>query len=212
MKKRTRITAKMEQKMQELRAQGKSAKEIAAVVGVSETAVRTHTTGIVVPEDEKQARVEAVRKMYTEGKTYTQIAAETGASASTIRNYTCDLPRRDRNRNGAPIPREKVTKIRELRVQGKSFEAIARQMGIKPVKSIPRTYWRRNQSSRQQVSLDHSAGTRKPADIGVHSADWAGESAPATIPLTGTSCVPGPQISARALLAQRQGRIKTQWE
>ena len=52
MKKRTRITAKMEQKMQELRAQGKSAKEIAAVVGVSETAVRTHTTGIVVPEDE----------------------------------------------------------------------------------------------------------------------------------------------------------------
>ncbi len=133
MKKRTRITAKMEQKMQELRAQGKSAKEIAAVVGVSETAVRTHTTGIVVPEDEKQARVEAVRKMYTEGKTYTQIAAETGASASTIRNYTCDLPRRDRNRNGAPIPREKVDKIRKLRSQGKSFEAIARQMGIKPV-------------------------------------------------------------------------------
>lgn len=71
--------------------------------------------------------------MYTEGKTYTQIAAETGASASTIRNYTCDLPRRDRNRNGAPIPREKVTKIRELRSQGKSFEAIARQIGIKPV-------------------------------------------------------------------------------
>lgn len=133
MKQRTRITAKMEQKMQELRAQGKSAKEIAAVVGVSETAVRTHTTGIVVPEDEKQARVEAVRKMYTEGKTYTQIAAETGASASTIRNYTCDLPRRDRNRNGAPISREKVDKIRELRAQGKSFEAIARQMGIKPV-------------------------------------------------------------------------------
>lgn len=132
MKQRTRITAKMEQKMQELRAQGKSAKEIAAVVGVSETAVRTHTTGIVVPE-EKQARVEAVRKMYTEGKTYTQIAAETGASASTIRNYTYDLPRRDRNRNEAPIPREKVTKIRELRSQGKSFEAIARQMGIKPV-------------------------------------------------------------------------------
>ena len=133
MGKRTRITAEMERKMQELRAQGKSAKEIAAVVGVSETAVRTHTTGIVVPEDEKQARVEAVRKMYTEGKTYTQIAAETGASASTIRNYTCDLPRRDRNRNGTPIPREKVTKIRELRSQGKSFEAIARQMGIKPV-------------------------------------------------------------------------------
>lgn len=133
MKRRTTITTEMERKMRELRAQGKSAKEIAAVVGVSETAVRTHTTGIVVPEDEKQARVEAVRKMYTEGKTYTQIAAETGASASTIRNYTCDLPRRDRNRNGAPIPREKVTKIRELRVQGKSFEAIARQMGIKPV-------------------------------------------------------------------------------
>ena len=133
MKKRTRITAEMEQKMQELRAQGKSAKEIAAVIGVSATAVKNHTVGIVVPEDEKQARVEAVRKMYTEGKTYTQIAAETGASASTIRNYTCDLPRRDRNRNGAPIPREKVTKIRELRSQGKSFEAIARQMGIKPV-------------------------------------------------------------------------------
>ena len=133
MKRRTTITTEMERKMRELRAQGKSAKEIAAVIGVSETAVRTHTTGIVVPEDEKQARVEAVRKMYTEGKTYTQIAAETGASASTIRNYTCDLPRRDRNRNGAPIPREKVTKIRELRSQGKSFEAIARQMGIKPV-------------------------------------------------------------------------------
>lgn len=133
MKQRTRITAKMEQKMQEMRAQGKSAKEIAAVIGVSATAVKNHTAGIIVPAEEKQARVEAVRKMYTESKTYTQIAAETGASASTIRNYTCDLPRRDRNRNGAPIPREKVTKIRELRSQGKSFEAIARQMGIKPV-------------------------------------------------------------------------------
>ena len=133
MKKRTRITAKMEQKMQELRAQGKSAKEIAAVIGVSATAVKNHTAGIIVPAEEKQARIEAVRKMYAEGKTYTQIAAETGASASTIRNYTCDLPRRDRNRNGAPIPQEKVTKIRELRSQGKSFEAIARQMGIKPV-------------------------------------------------------------------------------
>lgn len=133
MKRRTTITTKMERKMRELRAQGKSAKEIAAVIGVSVTAVRTHTTGIVVPEDEKQARVEAVRKMYTEGKTYTQIAAETGVSGQTIRNYTCDLPRRDRNRNGAPIPREKVAKIRELRSQGKSFEAIARQMGIKPV-------------------------------------------------------------------------------
>lgn len=133
MKQRTRITAKMEQKMQELRAQGKSAKEITAVIGVSATAVKNHTAGIKVPVAEKQTLIETVRKMYTEGKTYTQIAAETGASASTIRNYTCDLPRRDRNRNGAPIPREKVTKIRELRVQGKSFEAIARQMGIKPV-------------------------------------------------------------------------------
>ena len=133
MKQRTRITAKMEQKMRELRAQGKSAKEIAAVIGVSATAVKNHAAGIIVPAEEKQTRVEAVRRMYAEGKTYTQIAAETGASASTIRNYTCDLPRRDRNRNGAPIPREKVTKIRELRSQGKSFEAIARQMGIKPV-------------------------------------------------------------------------------
>ena len=133
MKQRTTITTEMERKMRELRAQGKSAKEIAAVIGVSATAVKNHTVGIVVPAEEKQARVEAVRRMYAEGKTYAQIAAETGASASTIRNYTCDLPRRYRNRNGAPIPREKVTKIRELRVQGKSFEAIARQMGIKPV-------------------------------------------------------------------------------
>lgn len=133
MKRRTTITTETEQKMQELRASGKSAKEIAAVMGVSVSAVKKHTVGIKVPVAEKQALIETVRKMYVEGKTYTQIAAETGASASTIRNYTCDLPRRDRNRNGAPIPREKVTKIRELRSQGKSFEAIARQMGIKPV-------------------------------------------------------------------------------
>lgn len=133
MKKRTTITTEMERKMRELRAQGKSAKEVAAVIGVSATAVKNHTVGIIVPAEEKQARVEAVRRMYAEGKTYAQIAAETGASASTIRNYTCDLPRRDRNRNGAPILREKVDKIRELRSQGKSFEAIARQMGIKPI-------------------------------------------------------------------------------
>lgn len=133
MKQRTRITAKMEQKMQELRAGGKSAREIAVVMGVSATAVKNHTAGIVVPADERQALIETVRKMYLEGITYTRISAETGVSDQTIRNYTCDLPRRDRNRNGAPIPREKVTKIRELRSQGKSFEAIARQMGIKPV-------------------------------------------------------------------------------
>ena len=102
MKRRTTITTEMERKMRELRAQGKSAKEIAAVIGVSATAVKNHTAGIIVPAEEKQARVEAVRKMYTEGKTYTQIAAETGASVSTIRNYTYDLPRRDRNRNGTP--------------------------------------------------------------------------------------------------------------
>lgn len=127
-----------------------------------------------------------------------------------IRNYTCDLPRRDRNRNGAPIPREKVTKIRELRVQGKSFEAIARQMGIKPVtaKKYTQDILAEKQSSRQQVSLDHSAGTRKTADIGVHSADWAGESAPATIPSTGTSCVPGPQISARGFTGPKTGPNK----
>ena len=45
MKQRTRITAKMEQKMQELRAQGKSAKEIAAVIGVSATAVKKPYSG-----------------------------------------------------------------------------------------------------------------------------------------------------------------------
>lgn len=133
MKQRTRITAKMEQKMQELRAQGKSAKEIAAVIGVSATAVKNHTAGIVVPADERQALIETVRKMYLEGITYTQISAETGVSDQTIRRYTRDLPARSGNKNGAPIPQEKVDKIRRLRAQGKSFEAIAGQMGIRPV-------------------------------------------------------------------------------
>ncbi len=162
MKQRTRITAKMEQKMQELRAQGKSAKEIAAVIGVSATAVKNHTAGIIVPAEEKQTRVEAVRRMYAEGKTYTQIAAETGASASTIRNYTCDLPRRDRNRNGAPIPREKVTKIRELRSQGKSFEAIARQMGIKPVNLPALASTQRIGWWNQRLPLFHRPGRAAP--------------------------------------------------
>lgn len=73
MKRRTTITTEMERKMRELRAQGKSAKEIAAVIGVSATAVKNHTAGIIVPAEEKQARVEAVRRMYAEGKTYAQI-------------------------------------------------------------------------------------------------------------------------------------------
>lgn len=81
MKRRTTITTETEQKMQELRASGKSAKEIAAVMGVSVSAVKKHTVGIKVPVAEKQALIETVRKMYVEGKTYTQIAAETGASA-----------------------------------------------------------------------------------------------------------------------------------
>ena len=132
MKKRTRITAEMVQQMKKLRTDGKSTKEIAEVIGVSVTSVKKHTAGIKVLVAEKQALIETVRKMYLEGKTYTQIADETGVSSPTIRNYTCDLPRRDRNRNGAPIPREKVDKIRELRSQGKSYEAIARRIGIKP--------------------------------------------------------------------------------
>lgn len=133
MKKSTTITTEMVRQMRDLRASGKSAKEIAAVMGVSVSAVKKHTAGIKVPVAEKQALIGTVRKMYLEGKTYTQIAAETGVSDQTIRRYTRDLPHRSGNKNGAPISREKVDKIRELRSQGKSFEAIARQMGIKPV-------------------------------------------------------------------------------
>ena len=133
MKKRIRITAEMVQQMKKLRTGGKSAKEIAEVIGVSVTAVKKHTAGIKVPVAEKQALIETVRKMYLEGKTYTQIAAETGVSDQTIRRYTRDLPARSGNKNGAPIPQGKVDKIKELRAQGKSFEAIARQMGIRPV-------------------------------------------------------------------------------
>ena len=132
MKKRTRITAEMVQQMKKLRTSGKSAKEIAVVVGVSVTAVKKHTAGIKALIAEKQALIETVRKMYLEGKTYTQIAAETGVSDQTIRKYTRDLPHRSGNKNGAPIPGEKVDKIRELRSQGKSYEAIARRIGIKP--------------------------------------------------------------------------------
>lgn len=94
MKKCTTITTEMERKMRELRAQGKSAKEIAAVIGVSATAVKNHTVGIIVPAEEKQARVEAVRRMYAEGITYAQIEKEIGVSVATIRNYTQDMPRR----------------------------------------------------------------------------------------------------------------------
>ena len=54
MKKRTRITAEMVQQMKKLRTSGKSAKEIAVVVGVSVTAVKKHTAGIKALIAEKQ--------------------------------------------------------------------------------------------------------------------------------------------------------------
>ena len=56
MKKRTTITTEMERKMRELRAQGKSAKEIAAVIGVSATAVKNHTAGLIPDSRELDAK------------------------------------------------------------------------------------------------------------------------------------------------------------
>ena len=129
MKKRTRITAEMVQQMKKLRTDGKSTKEIAEVIGVSVTSVKKHTAGIKVLVAEKQALIETVRKMYLEGKTYTQIADETGVSSPTIRGYTRGLPCRKGNPPSHRTPPEKIAQARKLRAQGKSFEAIARQMG-----------------------------------------------------------------------------------
>ena len=148
MKQRTRITAKMEQKMQELRAQGKSAKEIAAVVGVSATAVKNHTVGIMPESRELDAKrkelKEKVRRLYLEGRTYTQIETEVGVSSDTIRNYTKDLIRQGRNQIGNCISPEKIAQARGLRTQGKSIEEIAGILGIhretvrKYTRDIPR--------------------------------------------------------------------------
>ena len=134
MKKRTTITTEMERKMRELRAQGKSAKEIAAVIGVSATAVKNHTAGIIPESRELDAKrknlKEKVRRLYLEGRTYTQIETEVGVSSDTIRNYTKDLIRRGRNQIGNCISPEKIAQARELRTQGKSIEEIAGILGI----------------------------------------------------------------------------------
>ena len=154
MKKRTTITTEMERKMRELRAQGKSAKEIAAVIGVSATAVKNHTAGIIPESRELDAKrkklKEKVRRLYLEGRTYTQIETEVGVSSDTIRNYTKDLIRRGRNQIGNCISPEKIAQARELRTQGKSIEEIAGILGIhretvrKYTRDIPS--WSRNKS------------------------------------------------------------------
>ena len=135
MKKRTTITTEMERKMRELRAQGKSAKEIAAVIGVSATAVKNHTVGIIVPAEEKQARVEAVRRMYAEGKTYAQIEKEIGVSVATIRNYTQDMPRRkirSMSCRGADLAQRQaqIEAIRRMYAEGKTYIQIAIETGV----------------------------------------------------------------------------------
>ena len=136
MKKRTTITTEMVRQMRELRAQGKSAKEIAAVIGVSETAVKNHTAGIMPESRELDAKrkelKEKVRRLYLEGRTYTQIETEVGVSSDTIRNYTKDLIRRGRNQIGNCISPEKIAQARELRTQGKSYKAIAGLLGMHP--------------------------------------------------------------------------------
>lgn len=112
MKRRTTITTEMVKQMRDLRASGKSAKEIAAVIGVSETAVKNHTAGIVPESRELDAKrkelKEEVRRLYLEGRTYTQIEAEVGVSSDTIRNYTKDLTRRGRNQIGNHTSPEKI--------------------------------------------------------------------------------------------------------
>lgn len=134
MKKRTTITTEMVRQMRDLRASGKSAKEIAAVIGVSATAVKNHTVGIMPESRELDAKrkelKEKVRRLYLEGRTYTQIETEVGVSSDTIRNYTKDLIRQGRNQIGNCISPEKIAKARELRTQGKSIEEIAGILGI----------------------------------------------------------------------------------
>ena len=134
MKKRTTITTEMVRQMRDPRASGNSAKEIAAVIGVSETAVKNHTAGIMLESRELDAKrkelKEKVRCLYLEGRTYTQIETEVGVSSDTIRNYTKDLIRQERNQIGNCISPEKIAQARELRTQGKSIEEIAGILGI----------------------------------------------------------------------------------
>ena len=55
MKKRTRITAKMEQKMQELRAQGKSFEAIARQMGIKPVTAKKYAQDILVEKPEQPA-------------------------------------------------------------------------------------------------------------------------------------------------------------
>ena len=134
MKQRTRITAEMEQKMQELQDGGKSAGEIAAVIGVSVSTVKRHTIENADLAAKKQAREEAVRKMYAEGKTYAQIEAETGASAATILKYTQGMPRRNIRDSGCrrlePAQRQaQIETIRRMYSEGRTYTQISAETG-----------------------------------------------------------------------------------
>lgn len=151
MKQRTRITAEMEQKMQELQDGGKSAGEIAAVMGVSVSSVKRHTIENADLAAKKQAREEAVRKMYAEGKTYTQIEAETGASAATIRKYTQGMPRRNIRDSGCrrlePAQRQaQIETIRRMYSEGRTYTQISAETGAnsKTIRDYTRDLPRQN--------------------------------------------------------------------
>ena len=121
-----RLTEEQIQEMQRMRREGMTGREISEKTGVSYSAVRRHLAGISPEWEEK------VRRLYLDGKPYARIIAETGVSAQTIRNYTRDLPRRNGNRDGAPLPPKKAERARELRTQGKSYKAIAGLLGMHP--------------------------------------------------------------------------------
>ena len=159
MKQRTRITAKMEQKMQELRAQGKSAKEIAAVMGVSVSAVKRHTIENADLAAKKQAREEAVRKMYAEGKTYAQIEAETGVSTATIRKYTQGMPRRNIRDSGCrrlePAQRQaQIETVRRMYAEGRTYTQISAETGAnsKTIRDYTRDLPRQNGNKNRAIA------------------------------------------------------------
>ena len=128
-------------------------------MGVSVSAVNRHTIENADLAAKKQAREEAVRKMYAEGKTYAQIEAETGVSTATIRKYTQGMPRRNIRDSGCrrlePAQRQaQIETVRRMYAEGRTYTQISAETGAnsKTIRDYTRDLPRQNGNKNRAIA------------------------------------------------------------
>lgn len=130
----------LEQRARELRAAGRSRREIQAELGIGDDLAKAFLRGVPLPDALARPRAkdvdrEAAIALRQAGRTYDEIAAELGVSKGTCSLWLRDLPHPDQLPSPAPPPPvvtadDRQIEARRLRLDGLTLREIGAALGV----------------------------------------------------------------------------------